>query len=221
MRRFGVKLSAALLVAGTLSGLAVPTGASAKSQAKFVNSDFQRYYKSEKSKTAFHFETIQSGKKTQNYIILGDFGKNPKIQYAVPTTKYQLSKNGKTLSTKYRLIEFKASGDSYKASLSKKTYRFKLTKKSTSKFTTRLTTSTNRRFAASGKTTTAYTYTRTKTNPVKSYANKFAKPTLQKQAAAVVEAQYPDETSEQKAAMTSQLVDSAIKNMINNFNFKS
>jgi len=217
MRRLGAKLGIVVLVAGTLGGLAAPVGASAKKTPKIKNSDFQRYYKSAKSKTAFHFETIKSGKKTQNYIILGDFGSNPGVRYGVPTTKFKLSKNGKTLSTKYKLIQFKLVNKKYKTSLTKQTYTFKMTKKSASKFTSRLSANKNRHLNASGK---AYSYTLTKSNPVVNYTNKYAKPTLYAEALAAVQSQYPDATETEQQAAANQLVDSATTNLIKNFNFK-
>ncbi|MGY5340683.1 hypothetical protein ACXGR5_11475, partial [Levilactobacillus spicheri] len=86
MRRFGVKIGVAILVASTLGGLAVPTVASAKSKATFKSADISRYYKSAKSKTAFHFTSTNIG----NIIVLGDFGySSPSVRYGKITGNFK------------------------------------------------------------------------------------------------------------------------------------
>ena len=218
MRRLGIKLGVALVTLGTLSGMAVPSVASAKQAPSFKNSDLQRYYKSAKSKTAFHFKSVKSGKHVQNYLVLGDFGKQVGIRYGVPTTTFKLSNRGRTLSCKYRLINFKTTHkQTPQASLSKKTYNFKLTKKSATKFTTKLSTTKQRYLSTSGKT---YTYTLTKKNPAKSYANKYAKPTLTKQVSQALDIQYPDVSAAERQKATTKQVNQYLKTLVANFNLK-
>lgn len=218
MRRLGIKLGVALVTLGTLSGMAVPSVASAKQAPGFKNSDLQRYYKSAKSKTTFHFKSVKSGKHVQNYLVLGDFGKQVGIRYGVPTTTFKLSNRGRTLSCKYRLINFKTTNkQTPQASLSKKTYNFKLTKKSATKFTTKLSTAKQRYLSTSGKT---YTYTLTKKNPAKSYANKYAKPTLTKQVRQALSIQYPDVSAAERQKATTKQVNQYLKTLVANFNLK-
>ncbi|KRK93968.1 hypothetical protein FD25_GL001297 [Levilactobacillus acidifarinae DSM 19394] len=207
-----------MLVAGTMGGVLTPSVASAKSTPKFVNQDLQRYYKSAKAKSAFHFATIQSttnSKKTAPILVMGDFGSDPSIKYGT-ITSLKMSKNNKVLTTKYRLLNFKQTGDKTTTSVSKKTYTFKLTKKSTNKFSAKLTgTKANRRLGTSG---TTYTYTRTKTSPAQAYATKYVKPTMYKKYLKAFDS--IDATQAQKEQVATQYANEAVTNMVKNFNVK-
>lgn len=180
MKRLMVKMGLLVLAAGTLGGIAAPSVASAKTKAKptFTNTDLKRYYKSAKSKTAFYFKTYKSSGKTGTLLIFGDFnGANANVKYGVPSS-IKSSKNKRTLTTKYKLIEFKTKDNKTTTSLSKKNYTFKLTKKTSTTFSTKVYgTKLNRRLATSGK---SYTYTKTKTSPASAYAKKYVKPVMLK-----------------------------------------
>jgi hypothetical protein len=226
MRRFGVKIGVAILVASTLGGLAVPTVASAKSKTTFKSADLSRYYKSAKSKTAFHFTTVRQGKQAMNLIILGDFGnQQPEVRYGVPTSSFKLSNKGKTLSVKYRPLTYKMVNKKATLSIGKTTYKFKMTKKSATKVTTKLTNG-SRRLGSSGK---SYTYTLTKSNPAKSYANTYSQPIFRKAAEAAMDqailtAGATNLTAEQKASLNKQVdqvTTQAVDTIITNFNIKN
>lgn len=156
MKRLMVKMGLLVLAAGTLGGIAAPSVASAKTKAKptFTNTDLKRYYKSAKSKTAFYFKTYKSSGKTGTLLIFDFNGANANVKYGVPSS-IKLSKNKRTLTTKYKLIEFKTKDNKTTMSLSKKNYTFKLTKKTSTTFSTKVYgTKLNRRLATSGKSYT-------------------------------------------------------------------
>ncbi|WP_367296288.1 hypothetical protein [Levilactobacillus yonginensis] len=215
MKRFMVKLGLVAVALGTLGGVVAPSVASAKTKPTFTNTDLKRYYKNAKSKTAFYFKTYKSGKKTGEMLIFGDFnGKNANVKYGVPTS-VKFSKNRQTMTTKYKLIEFKTTKGKTTTSLAKKAYTFKLTKKSSTKFSAKLTgTKFNRRLGTSGKT---YSYTKTKTSPAKSYANKYVKPEMKK---AYTEA-FDSLPAADKQAAVKKYTNNAVNTMIKNFNYKS
>ncbi|CAJ1229046.1 hypothetical protein LZY01_06040 [Levilactobacillus zymae] len=216
--RLWAKVSMTVLVAGTMGGVLTPSVASAKSTTKFVNRDLQSYYKSAKAKSAFHFATIQSttnSKKAATMLVMGDFGSDPSVKYGA-LTSLKMSKNNKVLTTKYRILNFKQSGDKTTTSLSKKTYTFKLTKKSTNKFSAKLTgTKANRRLGTSGKT---YTYTRTKTSPAKAYATKYVQPTMYQKYLKAFDS--IDATQAQKEQVATKYANDAVTTMVKNFNVK-
>lgn len=219
MKRLMVKLGLVLVAAGTLGGIAAPSVASAKTKAPtFTNTDMKRYYKNAKSKTAFYFKTYKSNGKTGTLLIFGDFnGKNANVKYGVPTS-IKLSANKRTLTTKYKLIEFKTANNKTTTSLTKKTYTFKLTKKTSTTFSTKVTGSKlNRRLATSGK---SYTYTKTTKSPAAAYAKKYVKPAMQKEYTKIFN-ESSELTEAQKAQYATQYTNNAVKTMVNNFNYKS
>lgn len=216
--RLWAKLGMAMLALGTIGGVLTPSVASAKTTPKFANRDLQSYYKSAKAKSAFHFETLKASKnskKSATVLVMGDFGSVPNVKYGA-LTSMKLSKNSKVLTLKYKLLNFKTKSGKTTTALSKKAYTFKLTKKSTNKFTAKLTgTKANRRLANKGKT---YTYTRTKTNPAKAYAKKYVQPTMYKKylkAFNSVEA-----TQAQKEQIATQYANQAADTMVKNFSLK-
>jgi len=216
MKRLMVKLGLTVMALGTLGGVVAPSvSASAAKKPTINNTDLKRYYKNAKSKTAFYFKTYKSGGKTGTMLILGDFGSTPNVKYGVPTST-KLSKNGQTLTTKYKLIQFKTSdANKTTTSLTKKTYTFKLTKKSSTKFTAKIAgTKANRHLATTGKT---YTYTKTKTSPAAAYGKKYVKPVLYKQYMKAFETL--DTTNQKKYA--NQYANTGVKNMTSNFNYKT
>lgn len=219
MKRLMVKLGLVLVAAGTLGGIAAPSVASAKTKAPtFTNTDMKRYYKNAKSKTAFYFKSYKSNGKTGTLLIFGDFnGKNANVKYGVPTS-IKLSANKRTLTTKYKLIEFKTANNKTTTSLTKKTYSFKLTKKTSTTFTTKVTGSKlNRRLATSGK---SYTYTKTSKSPAAAYAKKYVKPAMQKEYTKIFN-ESSELTDAQKKQYATQYTNNAVKTMVNNFNYKS
>ncbi|PBQ24428.1 hypothetical protein CNR29_10555 [Levilactobacillus brevis] len=220
MKRLMVKMGLLVLAAGTLGGIAAPSVASAKTKAKptFTNTDLKRYYKSAKSKTAFYFKTYKSSGKTGTLLIFGDFnGANANVKYGVPSS-IKLSKNKRTLTTKYKLIEFKTKDNKTTTSLSKKNYTFKLTKKTSTTFSTKVYgTKLNRRLATSGK---SYTYTKTKTSPASAYAKKYVKPVMLKKYTEAFDSA-STLTAAQKKAYATEYTNTAVKTMISNFNYKA
>ncbi|MCH4123637.1 MAG: hypothetical protein LKH74_07370 [Levilactobacillus sp.] len=220
MKRLMVKLGLVVLAAGTLGGVAAPSVASAstKKTPTFTNTDLKRYYKNAKSKTAFYFKTYKSNGKTGTLLIFGDFnGNNANVKYGVPTS-IKLNKTGKTLTTKYKLIEFKTTENKTTTSLTKKAYTFKLTKKSSTTFSTKVTGSKlNRRLATSGK---SVTYSKVKKSPASAYAKKYVKPALQKKYTKIFNSS-TELTAAQKKQYATQYTNNAVKTMINNFNYKS
>jgi len=222
MKRLMVKLGLVVLAAGTLGGVAAPSAASASTKAKpttFTNTDMKRYYKNAKSKTAFYFKSYKSNGKTGTLLIFGDFnGKSANVKYGVPTS-IKVSKNKRTLTTKYKLIEFKTTDNKTTTSLTKKTYTFKLTKKSSTKFSTKVTgTKLNRRLAsATGKT---YSYSKVKKSPAAAYAKKYVKPAMQKQYTDIFN-NTDALTAAQKQQYATEYTNNAVKTMINNFNYKA
>jgi len=220
MKRLMAKLGLVVLAAGTLGGIAAPSVASASTKAKptITNTDLKRYYKSAKSKTAFYFKTYKSNGKTGTLLIFGDFnGKNANVKYGVPTS-IKVSKNKRTLTTKYKLIEFKTTNNKTTTSLTKKAYTFKLTKKTSTTFSTKVTgTKLARRLGTTG---TTYTYTKTKTSPASAYAKKYVKPAMQKQYTDIFN-NTDSLTAAQKKQYATQYTNSAVTTMINNFNYKS
>lgn len=210
-----------VLALGTVSGVLTPSVASAKTKVTgtFANRDLQSYYKSAKAKSAFHFETLKAGKnskKTATVVVMGDFGSVPNVKYgALTSAKY--SKNKKVLTMKYKLVNFKTKNGKTTTSLAKKAYTFKLTKKSTNKFTAKLTgKKANRRLANSG---TTYKYTRTKTNPAKAYAKKYVKPTMYKQYLKAFNS--INATQAQKKKLATQYVTQATNTKVKNFDLKN
>ncbi|NLR08802.1 MULTISPECIES: hypothetical protein [Lactobacillaceae] len=214
MKRLVVKLGLTVMALGTLGGVVAPSiSASAAKKPTINNTDLKRYYKSAKSKTAFYFKTYKSGGKTGSMLILGDFGSKPNVKYGVPTST-KLSKNRQTLTTKYKLIQFKTANKKTTTSLTKKTYTFKLTKKSSNKFTAKIAgTKANRHLATTGKT---YTYTRTKTSPAAAYSKKYARPVLYKEYMKA----FSSLSAAQQKKFANQYADSGVKTMTNNFNYK-
>lgn len=220
MKRLMVKLGLVVLAAGTLGGIAAPSVASAKTKKAptFTNTDLKRYYKSAKSKTAFYFKTYKSNGKTGTLLIFGDFnGNHANVKYGVPTS-IKVSKNKRTLTTKYKLIEFKTADKKTTTSLTKKTYTFKLTKKTSKTFTAKVQgTKLSRHLANKGK---SYTYSKVKKSPAASYAKKYVKPALQKKYTEVFN-NTDSLTTEQKKQYATQYTNTAVKTMINNFNYKA
>ncbi|WP_261809631.1 hypothetical protein [Levilactobacillus humaensis] len=214
MKRLMVKLGLTAMALGTLGGLVSPSvTASAKAKPTITNTDLKRYYKSSKSKTAFYFKTYKSGKKTGTLLILGDFGSSANVKYGVPSS-IKLSKNRQTLTTKYRLIQFKTADNKTTTALSKKTYTFKLTKTSSTHFTTKIAGSNaSRRLATSGK---KYTYTKTKTSPGAKYAKKYVRPVLYQQ----YKKAFASLAKDQQKKFANQYADMGVKTMTNNFNYK-
>lgn len=132
MKRLGTKLLVALtVVLGGLVASQQPVAAHASttfSASLIPNGHFQNAA----NHYAFHWQDFKEGKSKGQVLIFGDFSgdiKHPAIQFGVPT-KYKLSKNRRTLTTYYRLMNSKGqlSGtyrmDVYKYSNSK--YRVKL-----------------------------------------------------------------------------------------------
>jgi len=219
MKRFWIKLGLVVMAVGTLGGVVSPSVASAKTKAKptFTNTDMKRYYKSDKSKTAFYFKTYKSGKKTGQMLIFGDFGATPNVKYGVPTS-IKLSKNKRTLTTKYKLIKFTTTDGQTTTSLTKTVYTFKLTKKTSTTFTTKLKGSkASRRLATTG---TTYTYTKVKKSPAPAYAKKYVKPTLYKQYLKAF-ADSGALTEEQQEEYATKYSDQGVTTMVNNFNYRS
>ncbi|AYM02586.1 hypothetical protein [Levilactobacillus yiduensis] len=220
MKRLMVKLGLVVLAAGTLGGIATPSVASAstKKAPTFTNTDLKRYYKNAKSKTAFYFKTYKSNGKTGTLLIFGDFnGTNANVKYGVPTS-IKLSANKKTLTTKYKLIEFKTASNKTTTSLTKKSYTFKLTKKSSTTFSTKVTgKKLNRRLATTGS---SYTYSKVKKSPASAYAKKYVKPALQKKYTTLFNSS-TTLTAAQKKQYATQYTNNAVKTMINNFNYKA
>lgn len=214
MKRLLVKLGLVVMAMGTLGGVVAPSvSASAAKKPTINNTDLKRYYKNAKSKTAFYFKTYKSGGKTGTMLIFGDFGSTPNVKYGVPTAR-KLSKNGQTLTTKYKLIQFKTANNKTTTSLTKKTYTFKLTKKSSTKFTAKIAgTKANRRLATTGKT---YTYTKTKKSPAAAYSKKYVKPVLYKQYMKAFESL----TAEQQKKFANEYANKGVKTMTSNFNYK-
>lgn len=206
-----MKLGMAVVVASTIGVAATPVVADAKSKpVRFTNTDLKRYYKNASSKTAFY---LKSSKKQGTMLIFGDFGKNPNVKYGRPTS-IKSSKNAKTLTVKYKLIQFKTTNGKSKASLTKKNYTLKLTKKSKSKFTAKVAGKVDnygRHMDNSGKT---YTYTQVKKSPAKAYTNKYTKPVLYKSYLKAFA------SSTDAKTMATKYTNQAVKNMINNFNYK-
>ncbi|WP_418611217.1 hypothetical protein R0206_11195 [Levilactobacillus brevis] len=120
--------------------------------------------------------------------------------------------------TKYKLIEFKTKDNKTTTSLSKKNYTFKLTKKTSTTFSTKVYgTKLNRRLATSGK---SYTYTKTKTSPASAYAKKYVKPVMLKKYTEAFDSA-STLTAAQKKAYATEYTNTAVKTMINNFNYKA
>ncbi|MGQ4558266.1 hypothetical protein ACUIJQ_02980 [Levilactobacillus hammesii] len=214
MKRLLVKLGLMVVALGTLGGVVAPSvSASAAKKPTINNTDLKRYYKNAKSKTAFYFKTYKSGGKTGTMLIFGDFGATPNVKYGVPTAR-TLSKDKRTLTTKYKLIQFKTVNNKTTTSLTKKTYTFKMTKKSSNTFAVKIAGSkANRRLATTGKT---YTYTRTKTSPAAAYAKKYVRPVLYKQYMKAFESLTP----EQQKKFANQYANAGVKTMTDNFNYK-
>ncbi|WP_061776984.1 hypothetical protein [Levilactobacillus senmaizukei] len=217
MKRLVVKLGLVGLALGTFGGVLSPTVASAKSKPTFTKTDLKRYYKSAKSKSAFYFKTVKSGKKTGTILILGDFnGTSANVKYGVPSSM-KISKNGRTLTTKYKLMQFKTKNGKTTTSLGKTNYTFKLTKKSASKFSTKLSgNKTNRRLATSGKT---YTYSKVKASPAGSYSKKYVKPAMVKQQTKKYEGIGLADAQVKKIATT--YATTLSNTMVKNFNYKN
>ncbi|HJE86760.1 MAG TPA: hypothetical protein K8U88_04140 [Levilactobacillus hammesii] len=214
MKRLLVKLGLTVMELGTLGGVVAPSvSASAAKKPTINNTDLKRYYKNAKSKTAFYFKTYKSGGKTGSMLIFGDFGSTPNVKYGVPTST-KLSKNRQTLTTKYKLIQFKTVDKKTTTSLTKKTYTFKLTKKSSTKFTAKIAgTKANRRLATTGKT---YTYTKTKTSPAAAYGKKYVKPVLYKEYMKA----FDSLSAANQKKFANQYANAGVKTMTNNFNYK-
>ena len=214
MKRLLVKLGLTVMALGTLGGVVAPSvSASAAKKPTINNTDLKRYYKNAKSKTAFYFKTYKSGGKTGSLLIFGDFGSTPNVKYGVPTST-KLSKNRQTLTTKYKLIQFKTVDKKTTTSLTKKTYTFKLTKKSSTKFTAKIAgTKANRRLATTGKT---YTYTKTKTSPAAAYGKKYVKPVLYKEYMKA----FDSLSAANQKKFANQYANAGVKTMTNNFNYK-
>ncbi|UIF28278.1 hypothetical protein KB236_06880 [Levilactobacillus brevis] len=214
MKRLLVKLGLTVMALGTLGGVVAPSvSASAAKKPTINNTDLKRYYKNAKSKTAFYFKTYKSGGKTGSMLIFGDFGSTPNVKYGVPTST-KLSKNRQTLTTKYKLIQFKTVDKKTTTSLTKKTYTFKLTKKSSTKFTAKIAgTKANRRLATTGKT---YTYTKTKTSPAAAYGKKYVKPVLYKEYMKA----FDSLSAANQKKFANQYANAGVKTMTNNFNYK-
>ena len=214
MKRLLVKLGLTVMALGTLGGVVAPSvSASAAKKPTINNTDLKRYYKNAKSKTAFYFKTYKSGGKTGSMLIFGDFRSTPNVKYGVPTST-KLSKNRQTLTTKYKLIQFKTVDKKTTTSLTKKTYTFKLTKKSSTKFTAKIAgTKANRRLATTGKT---YTYTKTKTSPAAAYGKKYVKPVLYKEYMKA----FDSLSAANQKKFANQYANAGVKTMTNNFNYK-
>src|SRR5699024_5380334 len=98
--------------------------------------------------------------------------------------------------------------------LTKKTYTFKLTKKSSTKFTAKIAgTKANRRLATTGKT---YTYTKTKTSPAAAYGKKYVKPVLYKEYMKA----FDSLSAANQKKFANQYANAGVKTMTNNFNYK-
>lgn len=216
MRRLWMKLGVVTLTLGTFGGLATPSVASAKAKPRFKTADLTRYYKSAKTKTAFHIASLTDGKKTQPYVILGDFDKAINVQHGILQGKGKVSKNGRTLTFKYKLVTYKTANQKTVQSLSKKVYTFKLTKKSATKFTAYLTKGTNRRLATKG---TKVTYTQTKTSPAQSYMNKYGKSRIDaySKTVAAQNAKQNNWTTAQEAQVATQISDQLSSTLVKMF----
>ncbi|HBF75889.1 MAG TPA: hypothetical protein DDW71_11630 [Lactobacillus sp.] len=164
MKKIGTKLLIVIAVMfGGIVAVQQPTTAHASNKISSVPSG---HFKVSKAAYAFHWQTVKSGSKKAQILVFGDF-KQPTVRYAVPT-KYKLSKNHRTLTTYYRLMN--------KNKLDKTTYRMDIYKYSNSKYKVKL----NQYKAGllpsyKGK---SYTATVTKSSPAQSYASTYAKPKL-------------------------------------------
>lgn len=159
MKKIGTKLLVVLTVA--LGGIVASQQPTTAHASNTISSTPSGHFKISQADYTFHWQTFKSGNKRGSVLVFGDF-KQPAVHYAVPT-KYKLSKNRRTLTTYYRLMN--------KDKLAKTTYRMDVYKYSNSKYRVKL----NQYKAGllpsyKGKT---YTATITKSSPAQYFATTY------------------------------------------------
>ncbi|MFC6255119.1 hypothetical protein ACFP1H_11060 [Secundilactobacillus hailunensis] len=165
MKKIGTKLLVVLAVA--LGGVAASQEPTMAKSSNTISSIPSGHFQSSKAHYAFRWQSVQSGKKKAQVLVLGDFNK-PSVQLGYPT-KYKLSKNRRTLTTYYRL-------SSSKGKLGKTTYRMDVYKYSSSKYRVKL-----NQYKAGllpSYKGSAYTFNVTKKSPAQNYATTYTKPKL-------------------------------------------
>lgn len=167
-----IKETAIILAVISFGSAALHHPATAHASSVFTKTDVKGptgYFKSAKAGFAFHWKNVKTSSGTARVIVMGDF-KAPQVAVMMPT-KNTITNNRTKFTANFRTV-------SSTGKVGSKNYKLYLYKKSSTKYTAKLTGYRDGR-AVSTKGTT-YTFTRTTKNPATSYASAYTKPIVTK-----------------------------------------